>query len=444
MINFVKIVFFLIFLVKNPSHFAICYTSIDVSSSGVHNLIIDSDSLVQIKIPEYYQAFIFSNCDMGKYNFFSVDGGELNVKYRNLYAISFNESSTITIRTNYTSKQNLAVFIIPHQICEQHSFYAMSKNAFDIKIVSKRSNYDLKICGFSPSFVTNVNRKVSIGYQNEINAQVRIFYGFQTINSTEFSNSQSIGSGITTFDDINTTYYVSYNVSETNVEVKLTFTRDFEVKNDNKAPDNSMLPSHFDCLVYYDKSTSGFIYDDRWIKTFSVNYRANQWEMMKWAWRAIYIMIAIFLVIIFIVLGFFLYKKIRMKRRNLDEESEGEFDQVDERSQQENNLFTQSIIYSPYIDVSDDEQNNYLNRKNENNFDDSSVENDKINQLDNNYYIRKKINKKGSPYNIDDENDDIYSYADDEKSDDEIPNPYGLPTLKINNNDNENEDSDLY
>lgn len=273
---------------------------------------------------------------MGRYNSIYFDGDFLPIGYRNVYAISFNGSSTIIIRVNHSSSQNVAVFIIPDSICNQHSFYAMSKNIFRVEIKSKSVDYNIHACGFSPSFLTNMDRKVTFGYKKQINGNAHIFYGFNSnsqavsmkttnsasqtvkystnnkikpnnlnffnadsniqndrpniltnINSPGFLYSHSIEAETQTFSDINTTYYIAYKLNQTTVKAKLNFKQEYNSKSEDKVIDNSMLTSHFDFLLYYDKETSKFIYDDDWASSVEISYSGSMWEAMKRTWVAV-------------------------------------------------------------------------------------------------------------------------------------------------------------
>lgn len=509
---------FFIFLFNDPSHFAICYSLIDVNSPGVHNLVVTTEHLVQIKVPESYQAFIFSNIDMGIYNAFSLDGVILQMRYRNLFGIVFNGSSIIHIRYPYDSKQNMAVFIIPDQNCNQHSFYAMSKNIFKIEIESKKFDYNLQICGFSPSFVTNTNRKVSIGYENTLNANAQIFYGFEStsqknslknfsiektvekldkqiksrinristkrniFNRNHFSKlkkdydeksikthqptfslnrpnirlnvispgflfSHSIGSEIQTFVDINTTYYVSYRLNQTNVAAKMIFDRDFQAKSDDTKADGSMLQSHFDFLLYYDKYESKFIYDNQWSKSVDIDYRPNFWEILKWAWIGIILFFIIVVIIVITCLICQLRRKrcLCLKRRNNDSNNESETSQlriIDDVNQNNHENEFETICYAPDLDeFGYDNENNYKKTQSLKNNSDSDEFNTNKNQINSNGKLKKKeVNRPISPYQIDDVSyDEKNNDADDNI--DELPNPYGLPYFLKNKNYSDNDDS---
>lgn len=490
-------------MIFNPYHFATCQSLINVSSPGVHNFVIESNNYAQVNVPTYYQVFIFSNIDMGMYNSFYLDEVFLPNKYRNMFAISFNGSSSIIIHSNYSSNQNMAVFIIPYRNCDQHSFYVMSKNIFKIDIESKNFNHNLRICGFSPSFVSDANRQVSFGYKNNITANAHIFYGFSlnseanllkdlnnsslkrinlskikdhhllntnskiesnkpnmitNIQSPGFLVSHSIDSEIQTFL-VNTTYYVSYAVNQTNVGVKLKFDREFDGKNDDKVSDKSMLPSHFDFLLYYDKYSSEFIYDDSWVSKIRISYRGSDWETMKWAWIAI---IVIFGIVIFIV-AFFLFRLLRPCNRKcccLKENEETNNEATDNNSENSENSglrfayelgdYAQypyhtlidrnenrfdSVIYSPNLD---DEEIGYTNTVQQNDSDSSSTR--KSGELDPSYYTRTKKNQKSStflsPYQNGNEEGSFDSYNENNcENEDEIPNPYELPQMKFNNDD---------
>lgn len=178
---FIKFIFLYIFITNNCFHFVSCHLLHSIKTPGVHNLQIKSNDLIEIIIPDFYQAFIFSNVDMGLCNAFYLDGNVVPVHYQNLYGIAFNGSSCLLLRYySSTACQNLAIFIIPANNCNQHALFAMSKNIYKLTIETKKFDYNFQTCTFSPSFISDVDRTVIFGYANKIDANAQIFYGFES------------------------------------------------------------------------------------------------------------------------------------------------------------------------------------------------------------------------------------------------------------------------
>ncbi|OHT15017.1 hypothetical protein TRFO_14507 [Tritrichomonas foetus] len=136
-----------------------------IDTPGIHKIILPPGSILNINIPKNYQAFIFSNIDMGMQNSFFLNGKYLSVGYRNLFAIAFNESNLVSIRydRDQTNIENIEIFIIEKDKCQYHSFYAMGGNTYDIQFITYKYDHPLKICGFSPSLI-NDSRSVTFGF----------------------------------------------------------------------------------------------------------------------------------------------------------------------------------------------------------------------------------------------------------------------------------------
>lgn len=613
MIPFFKFILLFFFLPCNRIQFALCYTSISIKTPGVHNFQVSSDSMVEIMVPEFYQAFIFSNVDMGPYNAFYLDNSVVPTHYRNLYGIAFNGSSCIFIRYASSKIQNMAVFIIPYENCNQHSFYAMSKNIFRAKITTKKFNHSINICGFSPSFLTDVNRIVTFGHEVEIDAGAQIFYGFNqelsnqhsfsykksnrvtksidniieelndfikikaeyrkfynqiynsnifkynlfnffrlnkhsnikanecidnrlqkdtneeeyfnmyykkrflfptvsqnptqsnmlsSIHSPGFLFSFSISSEIRKTNVVNSTYYIVYGINQHNVEAKLIFDREYDIQKRNQQVDTTMLTSHCDYLLYYDKHTSTFIYDNNWANKFVVSYKGDMWQLMKWVWIIlIIIFIVITLLIIGCICGCIRSDRIccfKRKNTNHDFTDESEINLSAIRSRRstshgvpnETNMGDEleTFCYTPYIDddISYTRKNNSESKRKmkqnslePNNISDSDSytyeyeyvdeeENNISNENDNNDKIKKKVKKrklKGmdisitpSPYELNVSNcADINEVSfeniqgqhhgnldDVAENDENMPNPYGLPHMIHSLNDNVDDACDPY
>lgn len=546
-----------------------------------------------------YQAFIFSNVDMGPNNAFYLDNGIVPLHYQNLYGIAFNGSSRVLIRYYSTTvNQNMAVFIIPAQNCQQHALFAMSKNLFRIKMVTKKFDYNLQTCAFCPSFVSDQNRAVTFGYENSLNANAQIFYGFtpesiepkstlskernytnnfynkiveeldsyheikkkyrntynkhksnNKINTLKFnlfrsfsksetenysnelqkdyeeetyfkkihkkyhilakpmhkinnnqtntySVSQSpgflaslkISSESRKINTVNTTYYVSYNVEEPNVNARILLNQEFVHTKSNKRIDSSMRDKHSDFLLYYDKYNSNFIYDNDWVDDIEISYNIDIWKMLKWM---LLILVFIFIVITLLIIGCICgcVRSDRFccfTRKNFDheynDESEINLNSTRTRHGSGRGIFNESqiddyqldtICYSPNLDedvtyapiISKKQKNESENYSYEYEYDltsdDSSQDRHKKKRK---IKKKKEINSRNnssiaaSPYEFDvgsfedinqifvnetdnrsSRNNNLHSIEESE----EIPNPYGLPYLSPSLNDNEDGDKNV-
>lgn len=506
-----KFILLFLFLITQQSHFALCYNDIEVTTPGVHNFQLQKDGLLYIRVPDYYQAFIFSNDDLAQNNAFYLDDKIIPLHYRNLFGIAFNSSSKILIRS-VKNTQNISVFIVPFQNCNQHAFFGMSKDHIKIELTTTSINGDVRACGFSPSFVTNVNQNVTFGFQKQIISSAHIFYGLDnkvsdksysnTLRNSkdiegEYSNidfivkeldkyiefkqsylskqkkskhrescdiksisntifnifrkisqynynqinnnytlkkdhdeetyfkqnyrkylkllnyvnqplitkhnfkdynaelmnnkrslsslspgflvSKSISSEIQSINSVNTTFYVIYDISGSDTTAEILLER--ELISDNVSQfDDSMLSDHFDFLLYYDKASNSFIYDNAWTNDPFLSQNSYFWKMMKWFLALVIILFSIVMVIVVVAITNFAKKRriCCFKNKNFAQEFyQDDFDTnmryisqnrrryragVNHNDLEESELET--ICYSPNLD---DTYNTYSNKKNRNN-----------------------------------------------------------------------------
>lgn len=430
-----------LFLSYHHSHFAFCQSNIVVNTLGAHNLQLTKDILAILSVPENYQAFIFSNVDMGPNNAFYLDNAILRVPYKNLFGIAFNGSSQIIIKTSEDS-QNLAAFIVPSQNCEQHAFYVMNKNDFKIGFNTSTKNKNIQACGFQPSFITDIYQNVTFGVKDESDSSSQIFYGFvdadqpdsdesdqndsnkiefqsyfeniieemniyiefkklyqiksermKTINkknqkklqknkiinfllnadkfdsnqfnsrnklqkdydeetffqknyqsyinynlktkrhqnsnqlleeniidyryhsnnfsSPGFANS-STTSTIKSLTTVNTEFYTIYKMHSSEKSSEIILERKFISDQEQPIMDDSMLSSHYDFLLYFDKKERVFIYDNEWTINDDKNlHKSYFWKIMKWFLALVIIVFSI--IIVFIVVSVINYSKRNRK-----------------------------------------------------------------------------------------------------------------------------------
>lgn len=618
------ILFLLLFLSCNHSHYGSCDTNVVVNSPGVHNFQLSSDVSAIIGVPENYQAFIFSNVDLGPNNAFYLDNSILPVFYKNLFGIAFNGSSQIVINGG-KKEQNMAVFIIPTNNCNQHAFYGMSHGDFRINLTTLPTKNDIQACAFQPSFITDIYQNITFGVKTESDQEGHIFYGFDDkssqpndimttnsqnmdhfnnkinniiqelnyykefkklyrkkfkqmdfakdqkkyinfkqkplyemdkfsssklskinflikdeneelffqqnyqkykhllkINSTHnfknlnwlmkqeaskhhHSNSftspgflySNTTTGIQSFTTVNTEFYVIYKIKRVEKSSEVILERKFLDNQNQTSIDNSMLYDHYDFLLYYDKSSTNFIYDTDWVYTDEKEIipKSYFWKVMKWFLALIIIIVSI--IIVFIVVSVVNYtKRNRLccfkKLNNNQEMNEDDYDlnmaypNVNRRrSNNSNELELETVCYPPDLDdlvtynkstkkrrssmidnynnVHDSDSYEYITEslssqddlENNNGHDtnDGRSSNHKKKRVK-----RMKINCSSaristSPYDIDLQNEtDIGDLSAENltnettsqdnlgENGENIPNPYGLPSLVHNSNETNNND----
>lgn len=610
----------LLFLSCNRSHYGSCDTNIVVNSPGVHNFQLSSDVSAIIGVPENYQAFIFSNVDLGPNNAFYLDNSILPVYYKNLFGIAFNGSSQIGIKGG-KKEQNIAVFIIPSNNCNQHAFYGMSHGDFRINLTTLPTKNDIQACAFQPTFITDINQNITFGVNSESDQEGHIFYGFddkssqlndimtkksQNIdhfnnkinniiqeldyyqefkklyrkkfkqmdftkdrkkynnykqkfmyendkfisnklsksnllikdedeelffqqnyqkyknllkihsahnfknpnqNTSKYYHSNSFSSpgflysnsttSIQSFTTVNTEFYVIYKIKSAEKSSEIILERKFLDNQDQTSIDNSMLHDHYDFLLYYDKGSSSFIYDTKWVNTEIEDIpKSYFWKVMKWFLALIIIIVSI--IIVFIVVSVVNYtKRNRLccfkKLNNNQEMNEDDYNlnmaypnSNRRRSNNSNELELETVCYPPDLDdlvtyskstkkkrssmienydnIHDSDSYEYITESSSCEDGDLAENNNDTNG--NSTHKKKRIKKmkincssariSASPYDIDAQNttdirdlsaENLTNETSQEtigENGENIPNPYGLPSLVHNSNEtNNDENSDV-
>ena len=134
-----------------------------------------------------------------------------------------------------------------------------------------------------------------------------------------FSSSTT---SIRSLNSVDTEFYVIYNLSNASSSSEIILNRKFIGNQDYV--DNSMLTMHYDYILYYDKVSMSFIYDNNWTidDSTDVIQKSFFWKIMKWFLALIIIVFSI--IIVFIVVSVLNYSKKNklccFKNKNLDRE----------------------------------------------------------------------------------------------------------------------------